>query len=106
MSSSGGSKPSPKAAPAKSDAPPAPNGADVVPSEGLQTAATIRVILADTQAIYRVGTKKIFALKDYVRFVPQAKTLGQVRAAAANFPADVLLFEAAISPNAPEAVSE
>ena len=106
MSSSGGSKPSPKAAPAKSDAPPAPNGAEATSSETSPTAATIRVILADTQAIYRVGTKKIFALEDDVRVVAQAENLGQVLAAAAKFPADVLLFEAAISPNAPEAVSE
>ena len=106
MSSSGGSKPSPKAAPAKSDAPPAPNGVEVVSSEASPTAATIRVILADTQAIYRVGTKKIFALEDDIRVVAQAENLGQVLAAAAKFPADVLLFEAAISPNAPEAVSE
>jgi len=106
MSSSGGSKPSPKAAPAKSDAPPAPNGVEAVSPEASQTAATIRVILADTQAIYRVGTKKIFALEDDIRVVAQAENLGQVLAAAAKFPADVLLFEAAISPNAPEAVSE
>jgi len=108
MSSSGGSKPSPKAAPAKSDAPPAPNGAEAASSEALQSqsAATIRVILADTQAIYRVGTKKIFALEDDIRVVAQAENLGQVLAAAAKFPADVLLFEGAISPNAPEAVSE
>jgi len=106
MSSSGGSKPSPKAAPAKSDAPPAPNGAEAASNETSQTAATIRVILADTQAIYRVGTKKIFALEDDIRVVAQAENLGQVLAAAAKFPADVLLFEAAISPNAPEAVSE
>src|SRR5579859_3129712 len=106
MSSSGGSKPSPKAAPAKSDAPPAPNGVEAVSPEASQTAATIRVILADTQAIYRVGTKKIFALEDDIRVVAQAENLGQVLAAAAKFPADVLLFEAAISPNAPEAISE
>jgi len=108
MSSSGGSKPSPKAAPAKSDAPPAPNGAEAASSEAVQSQspATIRVILADTQAIYRVGTKKIFALEDDIRVVAQAENLGQVLAAAAKFPADVLLFEGAISPNAPEAVSE
>jgi len=105
--SSGGSKLSPKAASAKPDAPPQPNGVESDSSETAQPALpTIRVILADTQAIYRVGTKKIFALEDDIRVVAQAENLGQVLAAASKFPADVLLFEAAISPNAPEAVSE
>src|SRR5689334_24275818 len=66
----------------------------------------IKIIIADTQAIYRVGTKKIFALEDDIRVVAQAENLGQVLAAASKFPADVLLFEAAISPNSPEAISE
>jgi len=105
MSSSGGFKPSSKATPAKLEESSAPNGADAAQAES-QPSSFIRVILADTQAIYRVGTKKIFALEDDVRVVAQAENLGQVLAAAAKFPADVLLFEAAISPNAPEAVSE
>ena len=104
--SSGGSKPITKPTPNKAETAPVPNGADTSPEEAPASAATIRVILADTQAIYRVGTKKIFALEDDVRVVAQAENLGQVLAAAAKFPADVLLFEAAISPNAPEAVSE
>jgi len=105
MSSSGGFKPSSKATPAQLEESPAPNGTEAAQAES-QPSSFIRVILADTQAIYRVGTKKIFALEDDVRVVAQAENLGQVLAAAAKFPADVLLFEAAISPNAPEAVSE
>ena len=106
MSSSGASKPSPKSAPANPGDPNiASNGAESVPVEA-QLGTSIRVILADTQAIYRVGTKKIFALEDDIRVVAQAENLGQVLAAAAKFPADVLLFEAAISPNSPEAISE
>jgi DNA-binding NarL/FixJ family response regulator len=104
--SSGGSKPITKPTPTKPEAVLLPNGADTGSEEAPATASTIRVILADTQAIYRVGTKKIFALEDDVRVVAQAENLGQVLAAAVKFPADVLLFEAAISPNAPEAVSE
>ena len=103
--SNGGSKPSSKATPATPEESPAPNGAEAESTEA-QPSSFIRVILADTQAIYRVGTKKIFALEDDVRVVAQAENLGQVLAAAAKFPADVLLFEGAISPNAPEAVSE
>jgi DNA-binding NarL/FixJ family response regulator len=105
MSSTGGAKPSSKF-PAKPEEHPTPNGADEASSEDQPGSSTIRVILADTQAIYRVGTKKIFALEDDVRVVAQAENLGQVLAAATKFPADVLLFEASISPNAPEAISE
>jgi DNA-binding NarL/FixJ family response regulator len=35
----------------------------------------IRVILADTQAIFRAGLRKIFALEDDIRVVGQAETL-------------------------------
>ena len=34
----------------------------------------IRVLLADSQAIYRVGMRKIFALEDDIRVVAQAET--------------------------------
>src|SRR3954447_12508397 len=68
--------------------------------------APIRVIIADTQSIYRVGIRKIFALEDDVRVVAQAETLGQTIAAAVKFPTDVILLEAGITLNPPEAVSE
>ena len=103
--SSGGFKLSPKTTPARAGDAAAPNGSETLATDVPQP-TSIRVILADTQAIYRVGTKKIFALEDDIRVVAQAENLGQVLAAAAKFPADVLLFEAAISPNAPEAISE
>lgn len=66
----------------------------------------IRVIVADTQSIYRVGIRKIFALEDDIRVVAQAESLGQTIAAAAKFHADVILFEASLTPNPPEAISE
>lgn len=109
MNGGGPKTSSPKTAPSKINASPAPeamNAATSANPQATESAASIRVILADTQAIYRVGTKKIFALEDDIRVVAQAETLGQVLAASAKFPADVILFEAAISPNTPEAVSE
>ncbi|HEX4664733.1 MAG TPA: response regulator transcription factor [Terriglobales bacterium] len=105
--SSGGFKPATKATTAIPEQSPLPaNGADAASGQPEITPATIKIILADTQAIYRVGTKKIFALEDDIRVVAQAENLGQVLAAAAKFPADVLLFEGSISPNPPEAISE
>jgi DNA-binding NarL/FixJ family response regulator len=66
----------------------------------------IRVILADTQAIFRAGLRKIFALEDDIRVVGQAETLPQTQSAVAKFSADVLIFECALAPNPVEAVAE
>jgi len=65
----------------------------------------VRVILADTQAIFRAGLRKVFALEDDIRVVGQAETLVQTQSAVAKFSADVLIFEAALTPNAVEAVA-
>ena len=66
----------------------------------------IRVITADTQAIFRAGLRKIFAVEDDIRVVGQAESLAQTMAAVKRFPADILLFEAMMAPNPPEAVSD
>jgi DNA-binding NarL/FixJ family response regulator len=57
---------------------------------------SIRIILADSQAIYRVGIRKIFALEDDVRVVAQADSLENLRAAIERFPSDVVLVEGAL----------
>jgi DNA-binding NarL/FixJ family response regulator len=66
----------------------------------------IRVILADTQAIFRAGLRKIFALEDDIRVVGQAETLSQTQSAVTKFSADILIFESALVPNPVEAVTE
>jgi DNA-binding NarL/FixJ family response regulator len=71
-----------------------------------ETQSFIRLIIADTQAIFRVGIRKVLALEDDVRVVAQAENLGQTLAAVQKFPADVLLFESRLTPNPAEAVSE
>jgi DNA-binding NarL/FixJ family response regulator len=71
-----------------------------------ETQNFIRLIVADTQAIFRVGVRKVLALEDDVRVVAQAENLGQTLAAVTKFPADVLLFESRLTPNPAEAVSE
>jgi len=68
--------------------------------------SSIRMIVADTQAIFRVGVRKVLALEDDVRVIGQAENLGQTLAAVAKLPADILLFESRITPNPAEAVSE
>src|ERR1700758_5770083 len=66
----------------------------------------VRVIVADSQAIFRAGLRKIFALEDDIRVVGQAETLAQTQSAVGKFSADVLIFEAALTPNPVEAVAE
>jgi len=70
------------------------------------TGQLIRVILADTQAIFRAGLRKIFALEDDIRVVGQAETLAQTQSAVTKFSADVLIFESALAPNPVETVTE
>ena len=54
---------------------------------------TIRIILADSQAIYRVGIRKIFALEDDIRVVAQADSMENLRSALERHPSDVVLIE-------------
>src|SRR5208282_2062018 len=67
---------------------------------------TIRLIVADTQAIFRAGLRKIFAVEDDIRVVGQAETLAQTLAAAKRFSADLLILEAALAPNPVDAVCD
>jgi DNA-binding NarL/FixJ family response regulator len=60
---------------------------------GASSEPGIRVILADSQAIYRVGMRKVFALEDDIRVVAQAETLENLYAALQRFPTDVVLLE-------------
>jgi DNA-binding NarL/FixJ family response regulator len=67
---------------------------------------TIRVIVADTQAIFRAGLRKIFALEDDVRVVGQAESLEQTIAAIQKFSSDIVILEALLAPNPGDAVSD
>ena len=74
--------------------------------ENQGTGQLIRVILADTQAIFRAGLRKIFALEDDIRVVGQAETLAQTQSAVTKFSADILILESALAPNPVEVVTE
>src|ERR1022692_2434840 len=76
------------------------------PRDGGSNGQFIRVIVADTQAIFRAGLRKIFAVEDDIRVVGQAETLAQTLAAAKRFSADLLILEAALSPNPVDAVCD
>jgi DNA-binding NarL/FixJ family response regulator len=66
----------------------------------------IRVIVADSQAIFRAGLRKIFALEDDIRVVGQSETISQTISAAKKFTADILIFESALAPNPVETVAD
>src|SRR5271157_376125 len=81
----------------------------VEPGDGLHFEdgkGTIRVIVADTQAIFRAGLRKIFALEDDIRVVGQAESLDQTVSAIQKFSADIVIFEALLSPNPADAISD
>jgi len=64
------------------------------------------VIVADTQAIFRAGLRKIFALEDDIRVVGQAENLEQTIAAIQKFSGDILIFEAALAPSPGDAIAD
>lgn len=66
----------------------------------------IRLVIADSQAIFRVGARKVIALEDDIRVVAQAETLAQLHSALQKHPVDVVLLEAELSANPGEAISE
>jgi len=66
----------------------------------------VRVIVADTQAIFRAGLRKIFALEDDIRVVGQTETLAQAQSAIKKFSCDVVIFEAALTQNPVDSMVE
>jgi DNA-binding NarL/FixJ family response regulator len=60
---------------------------------------SIRVILADSQAIYRVGMRKVFAVEDDIRVVAQTENLDNLYAALERFPEGVVILEGQMIPD-------
>jgi len=67
-------------------------------------AQVIRIILADSQAIYRVGMRKVFALEDDIRVVAQVDTLENLHAAVQRFPSDIVLLESSLLDGTSDAI--
>src|SRR5271157_49702 len=76
------------------------------PSSGEVRTSPIRIILADSEAIFRVGMAKIFAAESDLEVVAQTESLPQTLNAVATIPANVILFETGLSSTPAEAVSE
>lgn len=66
----------------------------------------IRVIVADSQAIFRAGLRKIFATENDIRVVGQAETLEQTHSAVKKFAADILIVEAGLAKRPAQALQQ
>ncbi len=66
----------------------------------------VRIILADSEAIFRVGMARIFSGESDLQVVAQTDNLPQTIHVVAETAADVILFEAGLSPTPAEAISE
>jgi len=75
------------------------------PSASDETAA-IRILLADSQAIYRVGIRKIFAVEDDMRVVAQAENYPGLLAAMERFPSDIVLLDGGMISGIPDAIPD
>jgi DNA-binding NarL/FixJ family response regulator len=73
--------------------------------EGANNAA-IRIVLADSQTVYRVGIQRIFTLEDDIRVIAQADTLAGLYHAIQRFPTDVILLEGKLIAGIADAVPE
>ena len=79
---------------------------EVEPIDGPVRPGAVRIILADSQAIYRVGIRKIFALEDDLRVVAQADSLDNLKAAIERYPTDVVLLEGGLLAGNPNAIPD
>jgi DNA-binding NarL/FixJ family response regulator len=66
----------------------------------------IRILLADSQAIYRVGIRKIFAIEDDMRVVAQAENYAGLLAALERFPSDIVLLDGGMISGIPDAIPD
>ena len=58
-----------------------------------------KVILADSQAIFRAGTAKVLAMDEDLRIIAQCSDLDRLYHAIATFPGAIVLFAASLRPD-------
>jgi DNA-binding NarL/FixJ family response regulator len=57
-----------------------------------------KIILADSQAIFRAGTAKVLAMDDELRIIAQCSDLERMYHAITTFPGSIVLFAASLRP--------
>jgi DNA-binding NarL/FixJ family response regulator len=60
-----------------------------------------KIILADSQAIFRAGTAKVLAMDDDLRIIAQCTDLERMYHAVTTFPSSIVLFAASLHPDFP-----
>ncbi len=68
--------------------------------------SAIRIIVADSEPIFRVGVRKIVAVEDDIRIVAQVESVESALSSVARFEADVMLYEGGLGENPGEIVSK
>jgi DNA-binding NarL/FixJ family response regulator len=58
-----------------------------------------KIILADSQAIFRAGTAKVLAMDDDMRIIAQCSDLDRMHHAITTFPGVIVLFAASLRPD-------
>jgi two-component system, NarL family, nitrate/nitrite response regulator NarL len=66
----------------------------------------IRILLADSETIYRVGIQKIFAVEADIRVIARVDTLAGLHDAIQRFPTDLVLLEGGLIVGAVDSISE
>lgn len=74
--------------------------------QAISSPSVIRVVLADSQAIYRVGMRKIFALEDDIRVVAQVDSVASLHASVERFPCDIVMLEGSLLTGTSDAIPE
>jgi len=60
-----------------------------------------KIILADSQAIFRAGTAKVLAMDEDLRIIAQCTDLDRMQHAITTFPGAIVLFASALRPDFP-----
>ena len=58
-----------------------------------------KIILADSQAIFRAGTAKVLAMDEDLRIIAQCTDLERMYHAITTFPGSIVLFAASLRPD-------
>jgi len=61
-----------------------------------------KIILADSQAIFRAGTAKVLAADENIRIIAQCADLDRLLHAITSFPGAIVLFASALRPEMPQ----
>ena len=78
---------------------------ELQPESEVAAPGAIRVIVADSEPIFRVGVRRICAVEDDIRIVAQVESAANALTAVGRYEADLILFESGLSDSPREAVS-